>query len=94
MTALGSEAQEIGDKKKDESSRMALYDWVQCIVTAVVCGILIFTFLGRIDGIQGPSMMQTLQNGDRVVLSNPFFHTQIRRHRVHQNGGLRRYTHC
>ncbi|SHH51448.1 signal peptidase I [Sporobacter termitidis DSM 10068] len=55
------------------ASRMELYDWVQCIVTAVLCGILIFVFIGRIDGIKGPSMMQTLQDGDRVILSNLFF---------------------
>ena len=50
-----------------------MYDWVQCVVYAVIFGILIFTFVGRVDGIKGPSMMQTLQDGDTVLLSGLFF---------------------
>jgi signal peptidase I len=61
------------DRKKYDTSRMVLYDWVQCVVTAVLVGILIFTFIGRIDGIQGPSMMQTLQDGDTVIVSDLFY---------------------
>lgn len=57
----------------DNDVRMSIYDWLQCIVSAVVAGILIFIFIGRIDGITGPSMMQTLQNGDTIVLSNLFY---------------------
>ncbi len=71
---------EVGEKlrrhrkqKIVKETHMSLYDWLQCIVSAVVAGILIFVFIGRIDGINGPSMMQTLQSGDTVVLSNLFF---------------------
>lgn len=49
---------------------MGVYDWLQSIVSAVVAGILIFVFIGRIDGISGWSMLPTLQNGDTVVLSH------------------------
>lgn len=55
------------------ADRLGLYDWLQCVVSAVVAGILIFVFVGRISGIEGPSMMQTLQNGDLVVVSNLLF---------------------
>lgn len=57
----------------DKNDRMGLYDWLQCIVSAVVAGIMIFLFIGRVDGIEGPSMMQTLQNGDTIILSNLFY---------------------
>lgn len=60
-------------QKPVNETKMGLYDWLQCIVSAVVAGILIFVFVGRIDGIKGPSMMQTLQNGDTVILSNLFY---------------------
>ncbi len=56
--------------KTGRDTNMGLYDWLQCIVSAVVAGILIFVFIGKVDGIKGPSMMQTLQNGDTVILSN------------------------
>lgn len=47
-----------------------LYEWVQCIVTALVACILIFVFLGRTIEVQGPSMQQTLTEGDRLIVSN------------------------
>lgn len=65
------EPEKVADSQdKDE---MSIYDWLESIVFAVVAGILLFVFVGRIDGIEGPSMMQTLQNGDTIVLSNLFF---------------------
>ncbi len=60
-------------RKATVGANMGLYDWVQCIVTAVITGVMIFVFIGRVDGIKGTSMMQTLQNGDAVVLSKLFY---------------------
>lgn len=45
-----------------------LYDWAQALVTAVIFIVLMFTFVGRIIGVQGTSMIPTLYEGDRVVL--------------------------
>jgi signal peptidase I len=50
-----------------------IYDWLQCIVVALVTSILIFVFIGRVTGIIGPSMEKTLFNNDRVVISNLFY---------------------
>lgn len=77
---LKSDKKPLGRKKQrpDKEAHMGIYDWLQCIVSAVVAGILIFVFVGRIDGINGPSMMQTLQSGDSVVLSNLFFTPKYR----------------
>lgn len=57
----------------DGPARMELYDWLQCIVSAILCGILIFIFVGRIIGVDGTSMLQTLQNNDKVVMTNLFY---------------------
>ncbi len=63
-----------GDRKHNKKDTgMNLFDWIQCIVTAILCGILIFVFIGRIIGVDGSSMVPTLENGDRVILSNLFF---------------------
>jgi len=61
--------------KADKASRvkMELYDWLQCIVTAIICGVLIFVFVGRTIGVEGWSMMHTLKHTDRVVISNLFY---------------------
>jgi len=64
-----------GESPEDKAARvkMELYDWLQCIVMAVICGILIFVFIGRTIGVDGRSMLQTLKHSDRVIISNLFF---------------------
>jgi signal peptidase I len=54
--------------KASSGARMDLYDWLQCVVTAVVFGILIFVFIGRTIGVDGTSMLQTLHHEDRVIM--------------------------
>ena len=53
--------------------RMELYDWLQCVVSAVICGIFIFVFIGRTIGVEGDSMRQTLHWNDRIIMSNLFY---------------------
>ena len=64
-----------GERTRNPPSRvrMELYDWIQCAVTAIICGVLIFVFVGRTIGVDGRSMMQTLQHSDRVIMSNLFY---------------------
>ena len=54
-------------------ARMELFDWMQCIVSAVICGIFVFVFIGRTIGVEGHSMLQTLQSNDRVIVSGLFY---------------------
>ncbi len=61
------------EKQEESRARMELYDWLQCIVSAVLCGILIFIFIGRIIGVDGSSMLDTLHDKDIVVMSNLFY---------------------
>ncbi len=58
-------------KKKD--GKLELYDWVQCIVFALVLGILVFLFIGRVVTVDGTSMYSTLHNGDKIIVSNLFY---------------------
>ena len=46
------------------------FEWVQSIVSALVVCILIFVFLCRTVGVVGPSMQNTLVEGDRLIVSN------------------------
>jgi len=50
-----------------------IYDWLQCVVSALLFCILFFVFVARIIGVVGTSMMPTLENGDRVFISNAFY---------------------
>ena len=50
--------------------KQEIYDWIQSIVMAMVACIIIFTFFVRIVGVVGHSMVPTLQNGDKLIVSN------------------------
>lgn len=67
-----SEAEMRGKGKKGKQKTDAL-DWTQCIVTALLACILIFIFVGRTVGVVGSSMVPTLHDGDRLIVSNLFY---------------------
>lgn len=60
-------------EKVENQAKMELYDWLQCIVAAILCGILIFVFVGRVIGVDGNSMLNTLKDTDKVIMSNLFY---------------------
>jgi signal peptidase I len=60
-------------EKTKNSARQEAYDWITCVVSALVCAILIFVFVGRIIGVSGDSMKNTLLDGERIVISNLFY---------------------
>ena len=62
-----------GEKKKRKDPVTGVFEWVESAIFAVVVVILLFTFIFRIVGIDGRSMVPTLQNDDRVVISNLFY---------------------
>ena len=47
-----------------------LFLWLQAMVMALVLLILLFTFVGRIIGVEGSSMLPTLHNGDMLLLQS------------------------
>ncbi|MEG1459902.1 MAG: signal peptidase I [Oscillospiraceae bacterium] len=50
-----------------------VYDWMQCIVSALLFCVLVFAFLVRIVGIIGSSMVPTFHDGDSVIISKLFY---------------------
>lgn len=60
-----------GTKKKPETNDTL--DWLQCIVSALVICILVFTFICRVVGVVGSSMVPTLENGERLIISRLFY---------------------
>ncbi len=66
MDAKGKERTPATPQEK----RQNIYDWLQSIVMAMVACILIFTFFVRIVGVVGHSMVPTLQDGDKLIVSN------------------------
>lgn len=47
-----------------------VYSWIQPVLFALAVLILVSTFLGRLIGVDGDSMLPTLHNGDMLVLQS------------------------
>ncbi len=56
------------EEPEKESFRSSLYTWLQCLACALATLILLFTFVGRVIGVDGSSMVPTLHHGDMIVL--------------------------
>lgn len=56
------------EKYAERVSGREFYEWLRSCVAAVLIVVLVFTFIIRMMGVQGPSMIPTLQNGDRLLV--------------------------
>lgn len=57
----------------NSSAKAQLFDYFEAIVFAVAVVIVIFAFVIRTVTVEGPSMEPTLQNGDRLFITNLFY---------------------
>lgn len=47
-----------------------LFDWIRCILFAISIVIICLTFVFRLVDVDGSSMYDTLQHGDKVIVTN------------------------
>ena len=66
--AQQQEGQDAASQKKEEGRD--LYEWVQALVCSVLAVVLLFPFVVRLIGVDGHSMVPTLQDGDRLLVLN------------------------
>ena len=45
------------------------YEWIQCVVVALICCVLIFVFIARVIDVVGYSMVPTLDDGDKIIIT-------------------------
>lgn len=65
-------------EQAEKQNGLDLYEWVQALVCSVLAVVLIFTFLVRLIGVDGHSMVPTLQNGDRLLVLNSMLYNDYR----------------
>ena len=53
-----------------------VFDWIESIAFALVVVVVIFSFLFRIVMVDGASMVPTLHNQDRLILTNGYYDPQ------------------
>ena len=58
------------EQEKQTAKGRDLYEWVQSLVGSVLVVVAIFTFVIRMMGVDGHSMLNTLRHGDRLLVVN------------------------
>lgn len=61
---------QLPENPKEQRQGTDLYEWVQALVCSVLAVVLLFTFVVRLIGVDGHSMVPTLQHGDRLLVLN------------------------
>lgn len=66
--------QNVPEKQSERAGKTpfieTVYDWLDTFLVALVVVTLIFTFVFRQVQVEGDSMYDTLQNGDRLLINN------------------------
>ena len=62
------------DQPTNTEKSKELYEWVQALVCSVLAVVLLFTFVIRMIGVDGHSMLPTLQHGDRLLVLNSLWY--------------------
>lgn len=57
----------------EELSGRDIYDWIQCIIAALIICVVIFVFFIRVIEVIGTSMNPTLNNSDKMLVSNVLY---------------------
>ncbi|HJD23904.1 MAG TPA: signal peptidase I [Firmicutes bacterium] len=71
-------AEHLSDEKapgnrEDRSAVAGLYEWVGAAIFSLTLVALVFAFLFRIVGVVGSSMVPTLHEGDRLIVTRLFY---------------------
>ena len=68
---MAKDTEKMEDQQEEkESEGRESYEWVQAQVCSVLAVVVLFTFGARLIGVDGHSMLPTLQNGDRMLVLN------------------------
>lgn len=75
---MSEETIQVEEEASPPPSSLAgdLFAWLQALVFALVCLVLAFTFFGRMIGVDGTSMLPTLEHGDMLLLQSVGYEPQ------------------
>lgn len=60
-----------------ENSGKEIYDWIYCLVIALIICVIIFAFFIRVIDVVGTSMNPTLNNSDKMLVSGLFYKPSV-----------------
>lgn len=78
MSAKRRKKMAEGPAVSDENnSGKEMYDWIYCLVIALVICVIIFAFIIRVVDVVGTSMNPTLNNSDKMLVSGLFYEPSV-----------------
>ena len=63
-------------KEKNSTIKNDLFEWLEILISALMILVIMFTFVFKIVTISGDSMKNTLNSGEKVIISNIGFTPQ------------------
>ncbi len=75
---MAMDKQEHEEQEEKAVKGRDLYEWVQALVCSVLAVVVLFTFVIRLIGVDGHSMVPTLQHGDRLLVLNSMLYDDYR----------------
>lgn len=61
------------NKSRPDGALSVCYDWLSSFIAALLCVVLLFTFVFRVVRVSGNSMLPTLQDGDMLIISDVLY---------------------
>ena len=59
------------------ASSKEIYDWILCLLVALIACVLLFVFVIRVIDVVGTSMYPTLNNSDKMLVSGLFYKPKV-----------------
>ena len=76
MSAKKKKVKKINEEKYIAESR-DLYEWIYCLIVALILCVLLFVFCVRTIDVSGTSMVPTLNNSDKMLVSGLFYKPKV-----------------
>jgi signal peptidase I len=67
------EVKNQGKREEKFSRKKEIFEWLDVVSAALIVVVLIFGFVFRVATISGDSMLNTLHNGEMVIIRNIFY---------------------
>ena len=77
MNANTRKKKAASGKPDPYASAKETYDWIQCLLVALIICVLLFMFCVRVIDVIGSSMNPTLVNGEKMLVSGLFYKPKV-----------------
>ena len=67
----------VQELSPQERSGRDLYDWIQCLISALIICVALFVFFIRVIDVIGTSMNPTLNNSDKMLVSGLLYNPKV-----------------